>query len=297
VSASATADWSAGHWVHDLDPVIFRITDTLAVRWYGLAYVAGFLVAFGLLHLYWKRGRSPLGPQAQEELAMSMIIGVVIGGRLGYFLLYEFSRFMANPLIFFKVWEGGMSSHGGFAGVALATLWLARRRKIHPFEISDLIGTVAAAGLFFGRIANFINGELWGKVSDVPWAVIFPQSAPPGMPVELIAPRHPSQLYAALLEGLLLFLYMQWRFWGRRGGRGGGLSHDPPAPRKTGMLTGEFMVFYSIARALGEQFREPDAGLIAGLSRGTFYSIFLLGAGVGVIIWSSRQRLTNRKSG
>lgn len=280
------------YWVHDLDPVIIQFTDTIAVRWYGVAYVAGFILAFGLFHLYWKRGRSAIDPRMQESLAMALILGVIIGGRLGYFLLYDFGSFIANPLVFFQVWTGGMASHGGFAGVAVAALWIARKHGLHPLRISDLVGSVAAAGLFFGRIANFINGELWGKVTDVPWAVIFPQSAPHGMPESLIAPRHPSQLYQALLEGLLLFLYMQWRFWSVRG-RGPDWPGPPGPSARPGHLTGEFLIGYSIARIIGEVFREPDAALILGLSRGSFYSFFLLAAGIGMVLWIRGRRLTN----
>ncbi|NDV61895.1 prolipoprotein diacylglyceryl transferase [Puniceicoccales bacterium CK1056] len=283
------------YWVHDLDPVIIQFTDTLAVRWYGLAYVAGFLVAFALLGLYWKKGRSQLSPQMLESMGMTMILGVMIGGRLGYFLLYEFSTFIANPLVFFKVWEGGMASHGGFAGVAVAALLTARKFKLHLLMLGDLVASVSAAGLFFGRVANFINGELWGKVTDVSWAVIFPASAPVGLPVQLIPPRHPSQLYEALLEGLFLFIYMQARFWMVKG------REDPtkvgsPSSRP-GHLTGEFLVFYSIGRWIAELFREPDAALIMGINRGSFYSLFLLIAGIFFIAWSRRSKLTNGQIG
>ena len=134
---------------------------------------------------------------------MSMILGVVIGGRLGYFLFYETGNFLRDPLVFFRVWEGGMASHGGFIGVTVAGLWVARKFKIPRLQLGDLVASVAAPGLMLGRLANFINGELCGKESDVPWAVIVTQSAPAGMPVHLIEPRHPPQLYQAGLEGLL----------------------------------------------------------------------------------------------
>jgi phosphatidylglycerol:prolipoprotein diacylglycerol transferase len=289
-----SVDAATSHWVHDLNPVIYQFTDTLAIRWYGLAYVAGFLVAFGLLNLYWKRGRSPVEPRVQESLAMAMILGVVLGGRLGYFLLYDLADFLRNPLIFFQVWKGGMASHGGFAGVAVAAIWVARKHRLHPLILGDLIASVAAPGLFFGRLANFINGELWGRITEVPWAVIFPQSAPAGMPVHLIPPRHPSQLYEAILEGLIPFVYIQWRFWTVRG-RDLGTRADKPAARP-GHLTGEFLVIYSIGRWIAELFREPDAALIVGMSRGSFYSVFLLACGLGLIAWSRGWLLTNRQS-
>jgi phosphatidylglycerol:prolipoprotein diacylglycerol transferase len=282
------------YWVHDLDPVIVQFTETIAIRWYGLSYVAGFLIAFGLLGLYWKKGCSALAPHMQESLAMSMILGVVIGGRLGYFLFYETGNFFRDPLVFFRVWEGGMASHGGFIGVTVAGLWVARKFKIPRLQLGDLVASVAAPGLMLGRLANFINGELWGKVSDVPWAVIFPQSAPAGMPVHLIEPRHPSQLYQAGLEGLLLLVYMQWRFWSVNRQA----QEDQPASPSAahGHLMAEFLIGYSILRWIGELFREPDATLILGMSRGSFYSLLLLVVGIGILVWIRRRRLTNGQS-
>ena len=133
------------HWVHDLDPVIFQFTETLAVRWYGLAYVCGFLIAFGLLRLYWKRGRSVLNPNMQESLAMALILGVLVGGRVGYFLLYEPGNLIRDPLVLFRVWEGGMASHGGFVGVALAGLWVARKFRIPALQLGDSAGPAPRA--------------------------------------------------------------------------------------------------------------------------------------------------------
>ncbi|MEX0332445.1 MAG: prolipoprotein diacylglyceryl transferase [Puniceicoccaceae bacterium] len=283
------------YWVHDLNPVIFQFTETIAIRWYGLSYVSGFLIAFFLLGLYWKKGRSVLNPRMQESLAMALIIGVVIGGRLGYFLLYEGANFLRDPLIFFQVWEGGMSSHGGFVGAILGGLWVARKFAINPFQIGDIVASVTAPGLMLGRMANFINGELWGKVTEVPWAVIFPGSAPVGMPVELIAARHPSQLYQAFLEGFLLLVFMQWRFWSVKG-RGPAAETAPYPSARPGHLMGEFLIGYSLMRMLGELFREPDAALIAGMSRGSFYSIFLLLAGIVLIFLVRRRQLTNSRS-
>jgi phosphatidylglycerol:prolipoprotein diacylglycerol transferase len=283
------------YWVHDLDPVIFQFTDKLAIRWYGLAYVSGFLIAFVLLGLYWKRGRSVLDPRMQENLAVALILGVLIGGRVGYFLLYETGNLLRDPLILFRVWEGGMASHGGFAGVAVAILWASRKYRLPPLKVGDLIVSVAPPGLLLGRIANFVNGELWGKVSDVAWAVIFPKSAPVGMPVSLIPPRHPSQLYEALLEGLLLLVYMQFRFWQVKGRKEATMASADPSTRP-GHLTGEFLVVYSLARCAGELFREPDASLILGLNRGIFYSVLLLLSGLGLIGWIRFRPLTKRQS-
>jgi phosphatidylglycerol:prolipoprotein diacylglycerol transferase len=166
-----------------------------------------------------------------------------------------------------------MASHGGFVGVMVAMGWFARKHRVPFFHVSDLVVTTAPLGLFFGRIANFINGELYGKSASVSWAVIFPQSERPNTPLHLIIPRHPSQLYEAALEGLLLFVFMQWRLW-----RSDLLRTQP------GRISGEFLVAYAIVRMVGEAFREPDAGLILGVSRGTFYSVFLIGAGLVLIL-------------
>ena len=223
-----------------------------------------------------RAGRSALDLNGIFDLMTWLIAGVIIGGRLGYFLLYQFDTLRHDPLVLFRVWEGGMASHGGMTGVAVA-LWLfARQRRTGFLQVSDLIVTVAPVGLFFGRVANFINGELWGRVATVPWAIIFEKTGGG------TSPRHPSQLYEALLEGLLLFTFMQWRFW-----RGS-------AQARPGRLTGEFLLAYALVRAVGELFREPDAALLLGLSRGTFYSIFLLLGGI-VLIALSTRRTSERK--
>jgi phosphatidylglycerol:prolipoprotein diacylglycerol transferase len=172
-----------------------------------------------------------------------------------------------------------MASHGGMIGVAVAVAWYSRVSKIRFLHLADLVCSVAAAGLLFGRIANFINGELWGKQTRVPWAVIFPKSEEPGMPLRLMFPRHPSQLYEAALEGALLLAYMQWRFW-----------RSDTVAKRPGRLCGEFLLAYALARIFCEVFREPDVGidLILGLSRGTFYSLFMIIAGLVLILWPSR---------
>lgn len=271
------------HWVHDLDPVIIQFTETLAVRWYGVAYVAGFIIAYLLLRLEWARGRSPYTPAEIESSMLWFILAVIIGGRLGSMLLYDLEAFARNPLIFFQFYHGGMASHGAFLAGALA-LWWAGRVTGHGFwRTADVMVPVCAPGIFLGRVANFINGELWGKVTDVPWAVIFPASAPEGTPVTMIAARHPSQLYAAFLEGLVLFAFIQWRFWrltapGRR--------ERVPA----GQIGGEFLIAYGILRVLSELWREPDADLLLGLSRGTFYSLVMIAAGAAVVFYRQRYQ-------
>jgi phosphatidylglycerol:prolipoprotein diacylglycerol transferase len=267
------------YWVHDLSPFLIRFSENFGIRYYGLAYLAGFAVAAWLLYRYWRAGRSEVGPGAISDLMTYVVIGVLVGGRLGYFLLYQTGSFASDPLMLLRVWEGGMASHGGFVGVLLALAWWSRQRRVPFLRVGDLIVTVAPAGLLFGRIANFINGELYGKVTTVAWAVIFPQSAPPGTPIAEIAPRHASQLYQAALEGALLLALVQWRFW-----------RTDVAKNQPGRLSGEFFIAYAVVRAIGELFREPDASLLFGLSRGTFYSIFLVAAGAWLIAQSRPNR-------
>ncbi|HCR36622.1 MAG TPA: prolipoprotein diacylglyceryl transferase [Opitutae bacterium] len=272
------------HWVHNLDPFVIKFNPggpIEGIRWYGLAYLLGFIIAMWLLHIYHKKGKSPFDNEDQTTLITALILGVIVGGRLGYMLLYDLPDFIRNPLIFFKFWEPGMASHGGFIGVCVAILWVSRHTHQPIFTTADICATLAPPGFFLGRIANFINGELWGKISDVSWAVIFPASSPhPGIPLEYIPARHPSQLYEAMLEGAILLAYTQWRFWSKK-------------PRRPGALGGEFLIGYAILRIIGEAFREPDASLILGLSRGTFYS--LLTAIFGLIILTIAHKKPREK--
>lgn len=271
---------TSSHWVHDLSPFLIQFTDTIGIRYYGLAYVLGFVGAAWLLSRYARAGRSDLPAAKIGDLMFALILGVFFGGRIGYFILYQPETVLADPLQLIRVWEGGMASHGGFVGVMLALAWFGRTNHLGFFHLGDLVASVAPLGLLLGRLANFINGELWGRVSEVSWAVIFPLSAAPGTPVELIPARHPSQLYQAALEGGLLFAYLQIRLW-----------RSDHLRRLPGRIAGEFLVGYAVLRAIGEHFREPDAGLLFGLSRGTFYSLFLIIAGIIVMAYS---RLTAR---
>lgn len=271
---------TTSHWVHNLDPFIFRFNENFGIRWYGLSYLLGFLVAYLLWRMYYKKGHSPLAPEDQSNLITYIILGVLIGGRLGYMFLYEagredLSESLGNILL---VWKGGMASHGGFLGVAIAVLLFARKYRFNHFLIGDLISSTAPAGLLFGRLANFINGELWGKVTNVSWAVIFPD-AKDGM-----LPRHPSQLYEAAGEGLILLLYVQHRVW-----------RNEIMKKIPGQLTGEMLIGYSIARIICEKFREPDfeEDLVWGMSKGQLYSLGLIAAGV-VIIVLARNRAARK---
>ena len=280
------SDAANSYWVHDISPFLVRFSDSFGIRYYGLAYVLGFLIAALLLNLYWRAGRSSLNPKIQSDLIMAVVIGVMLGGRLGYFLLYSPATFLREPLAVLRLWDGGMSSHGGFVGVCLALVWLVRKHKLAWRSTADILVTLAPPGLFLGRIANFINGELWGKVAYVPWAVIFPKSAPDGTPVTEIPPRHPSQLYEALLEGLFLTIYTQLRFW-----------CSPVTRERPGQLAGEFLILYAGVRAIGEVFREPDASLLFGLSRGTFYSLFLVFGGLILFAMSRRKPRSTEQLG
>jgi phosphatidylglycerol---prolipoprotein diacylglyceryl transferase len=268
------------HWVHDLSPFVYQFTDTIGIRYYGLAYLLGFVGGALLLQAYARAGRSRLASEQISDFIIAIVIGVMAGGRIGSFVLYDgWRKFGDDPLAILRVWEGGMASHGGFIGVTLAIAWFARSRKLPFLHLSDLIVSVAPLGLMLGRIANFINGELWGKISTVSWAVIFPASADfEGTPASLIPPRHPSQLYEAALEGALLLAFMQWRFW-----------RTEVVRVSPGRLSGEFLIAYSVVRMVGELFREPDASPIFGLSRGTFYSLFLIIAGIVLVLGKHPQ--------
>ncbi len=269
-----------GHWVDDLSPFLIRFGGNFGIRYYGLSYVLGFLSGAWLLFRYAKAGRSQVPAAKIGDLMTAIVIGVLVGGRVGHYFLYgDWRNFSSDPLQIFRVWDGGMASHGGMIGVAIALVWFARSQKIPFLHLGDLVTSTASAGFFFGRIANFVNGELWGKVTAVPWGVIFPDSQP-GLAYDMIPPRHPSQLYQAGLEGLLLLAYMQWRFW-----------KSDAVRTQPGRLSGEYLIGYAILRAFAETYREPDAGisLIWGLSRGTFYSLFLIVAGAALILRSRRR--------
>lgn len=272
----------SAYWVHDLSPFLIEFPGSPlgleGIRYYGLAYLLGFLGAWLLLKLYDAKGRFAINADARASLMTAIIIGVLAGGRIGYMLLYDLEAFLENPLLVFRVDQGGMASHGGFVGVALALLWFSWKHNYKLLELGDIVVTLTPLGLMLGRIANFINGELWGRVTNVSWAVIFPDS--PKRYNEVLQtygpePRHPSQLYEAFLEGAFLLAYVQWRFWKTR----------PPM----GQIAGEFLMGYGVVRIIGEMFREPDASLLLSLSRGQFYSIFLIIAGAGVIYYARRN--------
>ena len=257
----------------EIDPIIFSI-GFLHLRWYALAYLAGILLGWFLLKRITAKSGDPIGHQPLDSLINIGIIGIILGGRLGYVLFYNPSYFLSNPHKILAVWEGGLAFHGGFMGMVLAIVFTARRHHVSMIGLGDLIALVAPIGIFFGRLANFINGELYGRITDVPWAVIFPGTN--GLP------RHPSQIYEALLEGILLFiiLIVAWRMGARQ---------------RKGLLMGIFITGYGLARILVENFREPDQQLgfiLGGVTMGQILSLPMVIIGA----WLIQSAFKNTKS-
>jgi phosphatidylglycerol:prolipoprotein diacylglycerol transferase len=306
------------YYLHNLDPFIFRLWGNVGPRWYGMAYVLAFVFAYLLLRVLSRRGYLDLSEAALGDFVTWVaLFGVMIGGRLGYVLLYK-PEMLRDPLSILRVWEGGMSSHGGILGVVIFTLIYSRRHKLPWTNPGDNLCVAAPIGLFLGRCANFINGELYGRITTVPWAVQFPKELlEPGNAAELdralaacqqvdpsvtqdtiieavranpkiadvlrgiITPRHPSQLYEAFLEGVVLFgilWFVRTRF------------RTP-----NGFITGVFLVVYSILRIIVENFREPDASLVGPFTRGQFFSFFVVAIGFGFIVVSRRRPTYPRK--
>ncbi len=250
----------------EIDPVLISF-GPIAIRWYALAYIAGLLLGWRWAVRLNRRAGEPVTTQQIDDLLFWMAIGVIVGGRVGHVLFYGLDYYLERPLEALMVWRGGMSFHGGILGVIVVIIWFARRHGVAVYRLADLIAPAAPIGLFFGRIANFINGELWGRPSDVPWAMVFPRGG--------AEPRHPSQLYEAGLEGLALLLLVNFFAL-----RPGGFS-------RPGELTGLFMVGYALARAASELVREPD-GYIGFLTIGQALSLPMLAFGL-YLLWRSRR--------
>lgn len=254
----------------DFDPVAVSL-GPVAIHWYGIMYLIAFASAWWLGCRRAATGSAVLKPGQMEDLIFYGAVGVVLGGRMGYVLFYNFDQFLQSPLWLFKVWEGGMSFHGGFLGVVLAMLLFARRQGIHPGDLFDFVAPIVPIGLAAGRLGNFIGQELWGRVSDVPWAMVFPRD-----PSQL--PRHPSQLYQMALEGLLLFAIVWW-FSAR--------------PRPRWAVGGLFLAGYGVLRSCAEFFRQPDQHIgfdaFGWLTRGQILSLPMIVIGCAVVIWAYRS--------
>ena len=262
-----------GYWVHDLDPIAFRFPEGWpihGVHWYGLSYAFAFLLA-GWMMARWRRaGHTPLRDGLDDSTLMTaLMVGVVVGGRLGHVLLYAREAFFADPTLLLRVWEGGMAFHGGLVGATLGALWFARSRHRSFLAVGDLVCALAPAGLLLGRLANFINAELIGRPTELAWAVIFPLPGGWWSP-----PSHPSQLYQAALEGLLLGLWMLRRY---------------PQRLPTGQISAEFLMLYAIVRSLGELARLPEDGFILGFTAGQFWSLPMLLVGAGLWVYARRN--------
>lgn len=252
-----------------IDPVAFHIV-TWPVYWYGLMYLVGFLAGWGLLS--WRIRVSPRGFTQDQlsDIVFFAAMGAIIGGRIGYMLFYDWRILFSDPLLLFQTWKGGMSFHGGLLGVLVAVLYCKRKTKKSFLVLTDFIAPVVPIGLGAGRIGNFINGELWGRVTDVPWGMVFPNGG--------MLPRHPSQLYEFALEGVVLFLIL-W-FYSRK-------------PKPVGAVSGMFALCYGLFRCFSEMFREPDVQigyLQFGLTEGQWLSIPLILTGILLLFYSTYKK-------
>lgn len=277
-----------------INPVAIQL-GPFAVHWYGLMYLVGFLGFLWLGNLRAKANHPFMTPKLVDDFLMYGVLGVVLGGRLGYVFFYKPGEYLAHPLNILHVWEGGMSFHGGFIGVLVAMVLFARRHQRSFFELADFVAPLVPLGLASGRLGNFINGELWGRVTspDAPWAMLFPNARTDDVAyatthtewLPVLAqygglPRHPSQLYQFVLEGLVLLALLWWY---------------SSKPRRTGEVSALFLIGYGSFRFISEFAREPDSflGLLAGsLSMGQWLSLPMILAGIAVWMWASRQQLT-----
>ena len=253
-----------------IDPVAIAV-GPFVVRWYALAYIVGLLIGWRYCLLLADRPPRLVERRDIDDFLVWATLGVVLGGRIGYVLFYKPGYYVEHPLEALYLWHGGMSFHGGALGVTIAILWFTRARRLPVFAFSDIIAEAIPIGLFFGRLANFINGELYGRETDVPWAMVFPGGGP--------VPRHPSQLYEAACEGLLLFLLLL-------------IAEHSGARRRPGIVSGLFLVGYAVARMSGELFRQPDVQLgflVFGTTMGQLLSIPLLIAGILLGLWAWRR--------
>lgn len=257
-----------------IDPVAVSL-GAVKIHWYGIMYLIGFAAVYLLGQYRAKQAWSPIKPEAIEDLVTYGAMGVILGGRIGYILFYNFGQFLENPLVLFKIWQGGMSFHGGMLGVFAAMAWFAKKQNCTLWQLTDLIAPIAPIGLGAGRLGNFINSELWGRPTDVPWAMIFPNGGD--------VARHPSQLYEAFLEGFVLFVIV-WIYTQK--------------PRPTMAATGLAVMCYGCFRFFVEFYRLPDAHLgylaLDWLTMGQILStpMILIGAGLMVFAYKKHEKLS-----
>ena len=293
----------------NLSPEIFSISlfgTEFALRWYALAYIAGILIAWYLAAravkrpALWPNETAPMTPRQVEDLVTWIILGVILGGRLGHVLFYQPSVYLENPAQILRIWEGGMAFHGGLLGVVVATWLYARAQNIDKLQIADLVAHTVAPGLLLGRLANFVNAELWGRATDLPWGVAFPGRAAQdcGQALGDICARHPSQLYEAAMEGLILGAFILWMVYRRNA------FHAP------GRILGTFLAGYGIARFIVEFFRQPDAQFISdgnplglawqiggyGLTQGQALSVPMIALGLWFILRAHHAATTESRA-
>lgn len=271
--ADAASAVSPPHYLHFSDLHLSPIALDLGffkIRWYAVSYIVGILLAWGYVNKLVVQPNAPMAKRHTEDLVFYATLGIILGGRLGYALFYR-PEMLLHPSELIKVWEGGMSFHGGAIGVVLAMLYIAHKNKLNLVRVMDYVGCGVPIGLFLVRLANFVNGELWGRPTTVPWAIIFPAAGD--------EPRHPSQLYEAGLEGVLIFLVLFVLFW------------KTDARTKPGRLSGVGLLIYGAGRFVLENFRQPDAGLEHlswGLTMGQTLCLPMVVAGLALIWWSAR---------
>ena len=267
--------------IHNFDPVLVDL-GFFQIRWYSLAYIVGILVGWIYANKIIKSTSNnkynfkQIATRQFDDLIIYLLIGIILGGRIGYIVFYNFEYYIQNFYEIFKIWKGGMSFHGGLIGVILSTIFFSKRTGINFFKFTDIICCVAPIGIFLGRIANFINGELYGKITTLPWGVIFPYGGN--------VSRHPSQIYEAILEGIILFLIINF------------LALKKEILFKTGFISSYFLIFYSVLRLVSESFREPDShiGLLFNyFSMGTLLSLLTIVIGLFIIFFIKKNEQNN----
>jgi phosphatidylglycerol:prolipoprotein diacylglycerol transferase len=263
-----------------LSPIALHI-GPFDLRWYSLAYLAGIFIGYWYLLKLLKTPGAPMDRRHADDLVFYAALGIILGGRVGYVLFYNLGEYLRHPLEILKLWDGGMSFHGGMVGTSLGIIYFARREKLSWLRIHDYVACCVPFGLFFGRLANFVNQELWGAPTTVPWAVRFVELTPYG-PI-LGPPRHPSQLYEAFFEGIVLFCILAWMFW------------KTQARYEPGKLVGTFLFFYGLFRFGVEFIREPDSQLIAftrmtGLHMGQWLSLPMILLGLWLMLTAKKRR-------